>query len=338
MKNKCVRVVLLLLVVAMVFSLSSCSNRGNTKTVKKQFYADSPSDKYGFDTDTTIHGKPYTLKGEKYRVVKRSTAPPSELDAVSGNPSSFTPGKTFSIGNNDYVVQSVSSKPEKVSKTVAVENEDDVPQEIVRTYSDHDENLKTKLTYHLESVSSNSSKKWTETKGFEINLVGYGQKYYDIGTTKLSGKDTLKDIQKKQKDVLEAQGLNTDKNRISDVSWKGEPYTDSSGNKCRDIAVSVETAGAPMTAKYAATLYRFSVKYIPQGSEPNQYLMEGTATYQFAGNSSAGWIRIVLTAVLVAGIILLLLLGWYIWKEYRLVQSGVEIREIDGVRYTEDDF
>lgn len=339
MKSKCARVVLILLITAMVFSLSSCSKGGiGTKTVKKQFYADSPNDKYGFETDAKFDNKPYTLKGEKDRVIKRSAAPPSELDSISGDPSAFTPGKTFEIGDKTYRVQSVSSNPEKVTKSVAVESEDDAPESIGRTYTDKDLNLKTKLTYYLDGVTRNESKKWTETDGFEINLVGYGQKYYDIGTAKLSGKNTLKDVQKKQNEVLRAQGLDPDENRISGVKWKGDPYTDNSGNKCRDISVSVETVGAPMTATYTATLYRFKVKYVPEETKADQYLMEATATYEPVGDSSAGWIRIVLTAVLVAGIVLLLLLGFYIWKEYKLAHSGVEIREIDGVRYTEDDF
>lgn len=336
------RAVLLLLVLAMALLLSSCSAGppGRTRTVKKQFYADSPEDKYGFDSKIQMNGKSYTLQGEKYRVVKKTVTPPSELTSISGESDAFAPGKTFQLGDSTYTVQSVKTKPETVTKKVAVEDENDVPQTLTSTYTDRKENLKAKLYYQLDDVSGNKSGQWTDAKPFTINLIGYGQKYYDIGTAKLSGKNTLQDVRKKQKQVLKAQGENPDKNRISDVQWIGDPYRDASGNQCRDIKVSVQTKNAKEFATYSATLYRYSVKYVPEEARPEQYLLEGTATYApVRGSSSpAGWVRVTLTAVLAAGIVLILLLIRYIWKEYRLVKSGAEIREIDGVRYTEDDF
>lgn len=310
---------------------------GNTKTVVKQFYADSPDDKYGFETTRTIGGKTYTLAGEKYKVLRKSNTDARQMDAISGNRTAFTAGKTFMLDKKTYVVQNVKTKTESVQETLAVKSASDAPAELTRTYHDKETNLNCKLTYALDKVQKTKKKSWTGAGTFTINLVGYGGPYYDIGTTKLSGKNTLKDIQSKQKAVLEAQGLDSSKTRISGVEWNGKAYIDDNGNPCRDVVVSVQTQDAPMTAVYTADLYRFSIDYVPEGSKPVQYLMQGTAIYAPV-SSRAGWTRIVLTIVIVIGVMAIGFFLWYLWKEYKLMTSGKEIRTIDGVRYTEDDF
>lgn len=330
---------MILLSLLMAVCLSSCGlGSPAEQTVVRKFYADSPQDKYGFDSSRTIDGEDYQLSGEKYKVLRKTSAPTRQLTALSGKRTAFTPGQSFSIGDVPYVVQSVSVKTEPVQETMAVKSQSAAPETIKRVYEDSENSeLRTNLTYSLQSVEQNSSESWSKAEPFTINLVGYGGKYYDIGTTKLSGKNTLSDISKQQKAVLEAQGLSSSANRISGVKWAGKEYKDSSGNRCRDIQVDVETKSAPYTAKYTANLYRFTVNYVPQGSQPEQYLIQGTATYSPV-KTTPGWVRIVFLVVLILGICLLLWLGRYIWKEHQLLTSGKEIREIDGVRYTEDDF
>lgn len=332
------RLGLLLLAVLMLFSLTSCGSRTDrTRTVTRRFYADSPEDKYGFESTMTKDGKTYQLTDEQYKILKKNTAPSSHLDAISGSRTSFTPGKRFRIGEKSYTVQSVKTAAEPVSLDVAVKSAAKAPETVTREYQDKKTGMTTKLTYQLQEVVKNETQAWTSAGTFTINLVGYGGKYYDIGTAKLSGKNTLKDIQSKSRQVLEAQGLNPDENRISGVHWKGKPYSDQTGNPCRDVVVSVETHSAPLTAKYSASLYRFSVQYVPEGARPDQYLMEGTATYR-APSEAAGWVRLVLWLVFLVCLIFLGFAGRKVWKETRLLKSGKEIRVIDGVRYTEDDF
>lgn len=328
---------LLLLILLMLCSLVSCGSQSTQRKVVRQFYADSPEDKYGFESTRTIDGKSYQLTDETYKVLKKNTAPSSHLDAISGSRTSFTPGKTFRIGDKPYTVRSVKTQSEPVAQDVAVKSTSSAPETLVRTYTDPRTGMKTKLTYQLQEVVRNQDQSWTSAGTFTINLVGYGGKYYDIGTAKLSGKNTLKDIQTKEQQVLLAQGLDPTENRISGVAWKSKPYTDRTGNACRDVEVSIETQSAPLTAKYAASLYRFSVQYVPQGARPDQYLMQGTAYYT-TESSTTGWVRIVCWMVLLAGLVLLVFAGRRAWTEYQLLKSGKEVRVIDGVRYTEDDF
>lgn len=331
-------VALVLLSVLMILTLSSCGTDAlGTKTVTQQFYADSPKDKYGFESSRTFGGASYQLSNEKYKVVRKTETDAKRMTAISGNRTAFTPGKTFTLDGQDYVVQSVGVKKVPVQDQLAVKSDDDAPATLTKTYHDKGSNLHCKLNFQLQTVEKNKSKSWTNAGTFDINLVGYGGKYYDIGTTKLSGKNTLSDIQKKEEQVLEAQGLDSSVNRISEVSWKGKEYKDKVGNRCRDVLVSVQTQSAPLTATYTATMYRFTVNYVPEGAKPEQYLLQGTAVYTPVSHQ-AGWVRIVLYSLLGVGLIVLLFLARYLWKEHKLLTSGKEIRTIDGIRYTEDDF
>lgn len=331
---------LLALVLVLVFSLSACSdpvssavNRKERKTVTHYYHTDDKRDEYPFPSEKIIDGKVYQLeKSPKYHVVRENNPPETSRSFLIAKPDAYQLGSTISVKGEKYQITKSKVVPKELTWSKVVAKLSDAENSVNKEYTDKDTKLSVTVPYQLVSTKDNRASWKDAENGFKINIVGYGGPYYQVGKFKLSGKSTLKDVKKKQSLILDAQGLDPENARVTDVDWDGSPYEDEYGNICRDILVHYQTRTPGYTAVYKGTVYRYDLSYIPLKDSSQRYYMEGIATYVLTNQKTTKHLKVAFYIILVIALIVAII--WYIL--YRRRKSTEQV--VAGEGYSPDDF
>lgn len=330
---------IIVLATFMMVVLSACTspiqyyNDYTTRTETITYTADNENDKYSFDAEKEYDGKPFNLVGAEYEVLEDNTPPSDTLVDLSGEAEKFVEGETFAIEDTQYQVVSVTTEILPLSFSEKVDPDLGAEESVSQTYKDESTGMETEVFFTLDRISDNEDK-WTEAGTFPINIIGYGGPYYKIGDFTISSSNTLEDIESKAKAILEAEGIDSKTNRMSDVKWAGKTYKDKLGNTCRDVQVTYETNAEGTVAKYEGEAYRYTVEYIPLSAAPDRFTLQGTAHYKMSSKVFTRVLKVFLWIVLV---IALLMVGYYIYTIFKNRQRGKN-RILDGEEYFEDDF
>lgn len=316
----------------MILALSGCSNpfsKEEPKTVTELYYADTPDDEYSFEPTTMIDGQKYILDNTEYKVVSHDEAELGEISDFAPTKDAYEVGSEFTFDDIVCEVKDVKVSEQEVTlkRTVSTKEPDEA---ISKKYKEGKKTIE--LVYTLDNVKK-ADDTWKKGGTFEFNIVGYGGSYYDIGNgTHISSTNTLADIQKQQKSVLAAEGLDANKTKISKVEWKNSAYTNKNGIKCRDAVITYQTKQSGYTATYKSTLYRFDVKYLNTELASDVYHMEAIGHYKRDKSNGLKAGKVAAILVILGALAGLAYLGYTYWG------SSGEIKTINGVEYDDDDY
>lgn len=330
----------LILVILIILSLAGCSSnpvsravdKSERKTVTHFYYVDDKNDQYAFPSEKVINGQVYKLEKTEYKQVHENQPPETSQTILLAKADAYAPGSTISVKGKKYQITKSSVSAKELSWSKNISKASDAEESVNRDYTDDSVKTTISVPYRLAEIRDNKASWKDAQNGFKINIVGYGGKYYQIGKFKLSGKNTAADVKKKQSLVLDAQGLDPENSRITNVDWDGSPYEDEYGNVCRDLLVNYQTRTPGYTAVYQGTAYIYDLTYIPLSATRNRYYMEGIATYVLSHQRTTHNLLVALYIVL--GVALVVAVVWYILYRRRKARAQV----VNGEGYLPDDF
>lgn len=186
-------------------------------------------------SETIEHeGKKYELAGYNDEVVKKIENLKAEMKAVKKEnlkDKTYEPPQTkeYTLDGQTYTFKLSTLEYEKqptVNKTVSVSDEyvnEQIPSEIEAEYVDDrtGDTIKTVLPYAKKEVVGTQ---WLDIE-VPMTIYVYDAAYYDLNGTSFykDGNGNL-DIKNKESAILSYLGLNSERYRLSNVSWNGEVY------------------------------------------------------------------------------------------------------------------
>lgn len=285
------------------------SPRGEKDIIRQEVFETTNTD-FQFDFEETIKegNKKYNLKSVSYEVLNSTPQKRTEtvLHAVDFNnryAKDVQPPKTVEIVKDgqpltvnleslDYEPTTIKNRSEIVSAYTDFSYKTVTPQPAATktvTYSDNASGKEITATLQLKELKEVDGWAWRDDVTIPITFTIYDAEYYAMGDVLIPYNDKKPAIQGYENNILQELNLDTEKYRINDVQWDGEPYyvgevkyrkATATGKRyaANYVAIYESPVKLPDVAGYnAVATYKNTVDI--ENGETN-YKVQATAIYQ----------------------------------------------------------
>lgn len=136
----------------------------------------------------------------------------------------------------------IPERLEMVERTVIyeeVEWEDQIPKKAVVDLRDNAGGRRVRKEYPVLRMSK-KGERWMSDFHFTAVFHSYDADYYWLGEKKIPFNSSKPELEESSRELLAEIGADPERYRILDFVWQGEPYSDESGNLCRNALVTGE--------------------------------------------------------------------------------------------------
>lgn len=165
-------------------------------------------------------------------------------------------GKQYWLKDWRMETCTIPERRERAERTVlyeGVEWEVQIPKQAAVTSRDRITGLQFQKNFPILQMECDREY-WLSDFSFTAVFHSYGADYYQLGEMKIPFNRLKPELKGGEQELLAEIGVKTDRYRILDADWEGDPYLDEGGSLCRNANVSGEKKVADYQVTYGGEI------------------------------------------------------------------------------------